>query len=31
MKAYKIGYVGHTDKVIKGEFKGNKEMTRFED
>lgn len=31
MKAYKIGYVGHTDKVIKGEFKGNKEMTCFED
>ncbi len=31
MKAYQIGYVGHTDKVIKGEFKGNKEMTQFVD
>lgn len=31
MKAYEIGYVGHTDKVIKGEFKGNKEMTQFVD
>ena len=31
MKAYEIGYVGHTDKVIKGEFKGNKELTRFVD
>ena len=31
MVAYEIGHVGHTDKVIKGEFKGNKEMTRFED
>ena len=29
MKAYEIGYVGHTDKVIKGEFKGCKEMTQF--
>ena len=31
MKAYEIGYVSHTDKVIKGEFKGNKEMTQFVD
>ncbi len=31
MKAYEIGYVGHTDKIIKGEFKGNKEMTQFYD
>ena len=31
MKAYEIGYVGHTDKIIKGEFKGNKAMTQFED
>ena len=31
MKAYEIGYVGHTDKEIKGDFKGNKAMTRFED
>ena len=31
LKAYRIGYVGHTDKEIKGEFKGNKAMTRFED
>jgi len=29
MVAYKIGYVGHTEKEIKGEFKGNKAMTRF--
>lgn len=29
MKAYEIGYVGHTDKVIKGDFKGSKEMTQF--
>ena len=29
MKAYEIGYVGHTEKAIKGEFKGSKEMTRF--
>ncbi len=29
LKAYQIGYVGHTDSVIKGEFKGNKELTRF--
>lgn len=29
MKAYQIGYVGHTEKAIKGEFKGNKEMTLF--
>lgn len=31
MVAYEIGYVGHTDKEIKGEFKGNKEMTQFID
>lgn len=31
MKAYEIGYVGHTTKTIKGEFKGNKEMTQFID
>ncbi len=31
MVAYQIGYVGHTDKAIKGEFKGNKAMTRFEE
>ncbi len=31
MKAYEIGFVGHTDKVIKGEFKGSKEMTQFID
>lgn len=31
LKAYNIGYVGHTDKAIKGEFKGNKAMTVFED
>lgn len=31
MKAYEIGWVGHTDKVIKGEFKGSKEMTQFVD
>src|SRR5574344_1678646 len=31
MKAYKIGYVGHTDKVITGEMKGNKALTVFED
>ncbi len=31
LKAYEIGYVGHTDKVIKGEFKGNKLMTQFVD
>ena len=29
MKAYAIGYVGHTDKAITGEFKGSKQMTRF--
>ena len=29
MKAYEIGYVSHTDKVIKGDFKGSKEMTQF--
>ena len=29
MKAYAIGYVGHTDKAIRGEFKGSKQMTRF--
>ncbi|MBQ3687058.1 MAG: phosphoribosylformylglycinamidine cyclo-ligase [Treponema sp.] len=29
--AYEIGCVGHTDREIKGEFKGNKAMTRFED
>ncbi|MBO4404495.1 MAG: phosphoribosylformylglycinamidine cyclo-ligase [Treponema sp.] len=29
MKAYEIGYVGHTDKAIKGDFKGSKEMTKF--
>ena len=31
MVAYEIGYVGHTDKVIKGDFKGSKEMTQFVD
>lgn len=31
MVAYEIGYVGHTDKVIKGDFKGSKEMTKFVD
>ena len=31
MTAYEIGYVGHTDKVIKGDFKGSKEMTQFVD
>ena len=31
MKAYEIGYVGHTDKEIKGEFKGSKLMTQFFD
>jgi phosphoribosylformylglycinamidine cyclo-ligase len=29
MKAYEIGYVGHTEKIIRGEFKGNREMTQF--
>lgn len=29
MVAYEIGYVGHTDKPIKGEFKGCKAMTKF--
>lgn len=29
MKAYEIGYVGHTDKIIKGDFKGSREMTQF--
>ncbi|HBG66355.1 MAG TPA: phosphoribosylformylglycinamidine cyclo-ligase [Treponema sp.] len=29
MKAYEIGYVSHTDKPVKGEFKGSREMTRF--
>jgi len=29
MKAFEIGYVGHTEKQIKGDFKGNKEMTQF--
>ena len=31
MKAYEIGYVGHTLKPVKGEFKGSREMTRFVD
>jgi phosphoribosylformylglycinamidine cyclo-ligase len=31
MQAYKIGYVGHTDKVITGEMKGNKALTVFEE
>lgn len=31
MVAYEIGYVGHTDKEIKGDFKGSKEMTQFVD
>lgn len=31
MKAYEIGYVSHTEKEIKGEFKGNKELTKFVD
>ena len=31
MVAYQIGYVGHTDKAIKGDFKGSKEMTQFVD
>ncbi|MCQ2240736.1 phosphoribosylformylglycinamidine cyclo-ligase [Treponema sp.] len=31
MVAYEIGYVGHTDKAIKGDFKGSKEMTQFID
>lgn len=31
MKAYEIGYVDATDKVIEGEFKGNKELTQFVD
>ena len=29
LRAYNIGYVGHTDAVINGELKGNKELTRF--
>ncbi len=29
MKAYEIGFVGHTDKPVKGSFKGNKQMTQF--
>ncbi len=31
MVAYEIGHVGHTDKEIKGDFKGSKEMTQFVD
>lgn len=29
MKAFEIGYVGHTEKDVKGEFKGCKELTQF--
>jgi phosphoribosylformylglycinamidine cyclo-ligase len=31
MKAYEIGYVGHSEKAIKGELKGSREMTKFYD
>jgi phosphoribosylformylglycinamidine cyclo-ligase len=30
MKAYKIGYVGHTDVPVEGELKGSHAMTVFE-